>query len=501
MLKKKLAAGITAVLLASAMLLNTTSCGLIIINDVSQRQENESDSEGSETEQKPSHTQKDYIKYENPLDGKALSMQYLEALPARDYEGAVFIITTPSADYIAPQDTELAMSRLAVERNRQVEELYNLTLITSVTKTDTMLTELKQNVAADSYYSDLLMMPIYTVGQFRKDDTLINLRSIPFFDITKPYFNTESSDMTSGGYMTYGVAGEASISPDSFSAVYMNKELLLTAGIDPAYLYDLAEEGSWTWDNLLRCTAAVTELNTSGEAGREYYTVTAESTASRLPDLIFKSAGHDFIRTGRRSIPVVAFRANTAKTVLDQIAAIYNDPKAITDSTAGAVSCFSKGESAFLIEYLSVMPSISSAASDWGVLPLPKGDEKDDYRTLIANTELVFGVPVNHTNGEYAGIILSALNAASCGYIYDAYVEYNMLHVLRDNESVNLLDMLLDTASFDFALAFGNAYPEIANVTYKLVRSTAKSNDLEDKFAKLLDAANAVLQKEFDLRP
>jgi len=499
MAKKKLTAGIGA-LLAALMMLSSTSCGLIIVNDLSGEADGKTEDTVNVSEDKTPAVKKNYKKYINPENGLAKSKKYLEELPKRDYEGAVFFITTPNAHYISPADTESSVSRLAIERNTMVEELLNVSVITSLETTDNMLTEMKHAVAADSYYTDLLMIPIYQMGQFRKDETLINLRSLPFFDLEQPYFYKESSDMTSGGYSTYGVAGEASVSPDSFSAVFMNKELLAKAGIDTDAVYDMAEEGKWTWDELLRCTEAVKAYGDSGEAGRQFYTVTVQSASSRLPDLIFKASGWDFIRTGARKTPVIGYRANTVKPTLDQIAAIYNDPNAILDGSAGAVGCFNKGESAFLVDYLNVMPDITNASAEWGVVPLPKKDEKGEYRTLISNTELVFGVPVNHTNGEYAAIVLSALNAASCGYIYDEYVDYSMLHVLRDNDSVNMLDMILDTASFDFALAFGNAYPKIADATYKLLRQTAKSNDLETYFQERMVAANSVMSEEFDLR-
>lgn len=111
----------------------------------------------------------------------------------------------------------------------------------------------------------------------------MNMRTLPFFDIDKPYFNAMSSDMTSGGYSTYGVAGDASISPSSFSAVYMNKSVLSEAGADVGAIYSSAESGTWTWDEYLTLVESVKSLNESSD--KSYYTTTAENTASRLPDL------------------------------------------------------------------------------------------------------------------------------------------------------------------------------------------------------------------------
>ena len=280
-LKKLAAAALSALLL-----LSSTSCGFIIVNDMSE--EEESESETSETKaSETSHAEEDssYTKYTPDTDKKALSEQYLSELPERDYDGAVFFITTTDKSFISPENTESTVSRLAMIRNAEVEEKLNITLITTVADSDTMLAELKNAIASDSYYTDLLMLPIYTVGSFRMADTIMNMRTLPFFDIEKPYFNAMSSDMTSGGYSTYGVAGDASISPSSFSAVYMNKSVLSEAGADVGAIYSSAESGAWTWDEYLTLVESVKSLNES--SGKSYYTTTAENTASRLPDLVF----------------------------------------------------------------------------------------------------------------------------------------------------------------------------------------------------------------------
>ena len=493
-LKKLAAAALSALLL-----LSSTSCGFIIVNDMSE--EEESESETSETKaSETSHSEEDssYTKYTPETDKKALSEQYLSELPERDYDGAVFFITTTDKSFISPENTESTVSRLAMIRNAEVEEKLNITLITTVADSDTMLAELKNAIASDSYYTDLLMLPIYTVGSFRMADTLMNMRTLPFFDIDKPYFNAMSSDMTSGGYSTYGVAGDASISPSSFSAVYMNKSVLSEAGADTGAIYSSAESGAWTWDEYLTLVESVKSLNES--SGKSYYTTTAENTASRLPDLVFKSSGNDYISASIRRVPVVGYTLKNTKKTMNNLYTLYNDENKIVDSSAGAVNIFSKGESAFLIDYLYVMSWMTNSAADWGILPLPKEEERDEYRTLIANTEAVFAVPKNHTNGEFAAITLSYLNAASYGYIYDEFVNYNMLHILRDNESVNMLDMILDTPAFDFAFAFGNAYPTISQATYQLIRDCAPKNNLEEYFSDRKATANETMRKYFDLR-
>ncbi len=500
---------IVSAFIVLTLLITSTSCGFIIVNDMSDGydtaettestvSEAESDATGDVNNVSSNKSDAKYEQYVSDVDKKALSEQYLSELPQRDYDGAVFFITTTDKSFIAPDDTGNTVSRLAMIRNANVEEMLNINLIVTVADSGTMLTDLKNAIASDSYYTDLLMLPIYTVGSFRMADTLINMRTLPFFDLDKPYFNAMSSDMTSGGYSTYGVAGDASISPSSFSAVFMNKTVISEAGANIDEIYSSANNGTWTWDMYLSVVDKVKLLNEN--SGTAYYTTTAENTASRLTDLVFKSSGNDYISAGVRRVPIVGYTVKSTKKTMENLYKLYNDDSRITDSSAGAINIFSKGESAFLIEYLDVMPDIASSCAEWTLLPLPKEDERDEYRTLIANTESVFAVPINHTNGEFAAITLSYLNAASYGYIYDEYVEYNMYHVLRDNNSVNMLDLILDTPTFDFAFAFGNAYPTIAQATYQLIRDCASKNNLSEFFNDRKSTANDTMRKYFDLR-
>lgn len=486
---------ILASLLAAAALASFTSCGFIVVNDVSSRRrigEEEASGEDGEDGAAPEAT--GFVKYRSREDAKALSESYVAALPERDYEGAVFFVTTPDRSFLSPEDTETVLSRLALQRNEEIAERFNVTLLTSVDDPKTMLEEMKQAAEAGTFYTDLLLIPFFRVGEFRAADLLMNMRSAPFFSMDQPYFNAESSQMTSGGYATYAVAGAASISPDDLAALYMNKTVLKDAGEDPFALFRKVEDGTWTWDVLL---AELEAVRTNTDA----VTLSAAVSLSiRFPDLVFKAMGNNFILTADRREPLVGFSVNSAKKTMEILASLYQDERGGLDDPQNAGEIFSAGGSAFFVEYLTAMESLTTAPADWSVLPLPKGSEASEgYKTLVANDTGTFAIPKGHTNPEIPAVILSGLNAASYGYMNDSYVEYHMMNVMRDNDSVNMLDLILDTASFDFAIAFGNAYPAIAEATYKRVRAAAPTNTLGEGFTEKRSEANRIMRENFDL--
>ena len=447
------------------------------------------------SEEESAYIPKEYTPYEPKADHHAEAEKLLAGLPERDYDGAVFFITTPVTDYIDPDTTETNVTRQIAERNRIIEDQYNISLITSLTDARTILTEMENAVLSDTYYTDLLMTPVYMTGQFCMADVLMNLRSLPFLDLDAPYFNSESADMTSAGYKTYGIAGDATLSPSAYTALFFNRDLVKEAGMDMPY--SLVTAGTWTWEKLFEYTAAVTELN--GQRENPVYIMGSQNNASRFADLVFTSCGNTYIASARKRVPRVSFTAVSAQYAVETAHTLITGGSSLIDAEQNAVGTFTEGDMLFLAEYLYVMPWMTNASADWGVLPLPKAKEENSYRTLISNNELIFSVPLNHTQGEFAAIILSALNAGSYRYLYDEYVEHNMIHVLRDNDSVNMLELVLTTAAFDFALAFGNGYPNIAAGTHGLIRESALTNDLTERFTEALKTTSAVLNEEFRL--
>lgn len=487
----------TAVVLISILLLifPLFGCGIIIINDMSGNNVSKSEADKNFSETETTYIPIEYTPYQSDKDDYVMAEKYLRALPEEDFDGAVFFITTPDTDYIDPDNTESNVSKKILERNQLIEDKYNISIITSLTDAKTILTEVQNAVASDSYYTDLMMTPVYMTGQFRMAEVLLNLRSLPFLDLDAPYFNSESAAMTSCGYDTYGVAGYASLSPSAFSAMYFNRDIVKEAGMEMPY--SLVTSGKWTWEKFFEYTSAVTDINGRGE--KRLYTVGSQNNTSRMADLIFASCGNTYVSAAEKSVPKISFTAKSAQYAVNAANKILTDGDAVMDSTAGAISCFTNGEMLFLMEYLYVMPWMTNSDADWGVLPLPTENEGDAYRTLVSNNELIFTVPVNHTNGEMASVVLSALNAGAYGYLYDEYVESSMIHVLRDNDSVNMLELILETASFDFALAFGNAYPTIAAGTYRLIRDAAVSNNLGERYDEVVAKAENTLNGYFNL--
>ncbi len=490
---------ICTIMLALALLLASSSgCGLMVVNDLSGENlldHNKNIVSGETEAETEPETVTPFTPYEEK-DYDAQIEKYLSELPALTFGGSTVFLTSPSFTYLEPDTLDTPVSQMAYERNRMLEERYQISLSTSTKDAAVILEEAQNAVKSGSYYSDFLLVPLYMMGHFKNAGVLENLRSLPYLDLNQPYFYSSSAEAFSAGYTTWGLSGYASVAPSDLTAVYVNKDLVKETGMDMPYA--AVTDGSWTWDMFFTYVSAVQTLNGQSETPR-YYTVTSQNSTSRLADLVYASCDERFVLSGEMLIPSISFTAETAAPAMEYASRIFGDERAITDGSAGAANCFSRGESLFLVDYVYVSSWLTNASANWGLLPLPKLTESGKYKTLVSNNSLVFTVPSGTVNTELSSVLLSAIHAASVHKLNDAYVKHNMIYTLRDNDSVNMLDMLLDTVTFDFAPAFGTAYPNIANGTYNLIREAASNGTIPSDFDSRSSKANMILAEYFPM--
>lgn len=429
------------------------------------------------------------LHYGNP-DLKVYAEAYLESVPTKDFAGTTFFITAPST---TPFDSDGAtyLSKEVAERNKKVEEKLNIKISSSQKDVDTMLAEVIGAVAADMYYSDIMMVPIHAIGSFAANNTLMNLRSLPSLDMSAPYFNGSSVKALSAGFWTYGIAGDASPILSDLPVLYYNTDIINSYGGTP--LHDVAKNGAFTWDVFFECIASVNEKNADGTL----LTVGAGSIIDRVPELIFTSVGGTIVSSGELKYPKVSFSPDDLELSASRSAKLYNDPHGALVDSGAATEAFKNGKLAFIFDVVSNADSLQSENVNWGILPMPKADAESSYKSLVSRNTPVFTVVANTTNSELASLATSSLCAASYGYMKEKYVDYIHVNSMRNNESCDVLDAISNTAVFDFSSAFGESSPAIAAGTYGFIRQALKTGDAASGYDAVVYEANMTMQRDF----
>lgn len=484
----KRAARVTAAALASALLL--TSCSLITINhekfggtDAAPTTDPVTDPVQSATDGGTEFTPPDEYEYV----GKDKAEKLLSEIKF-DFGGESLFICASDEDAV---DRVLAISEdegseytaAKYDRRRMVEQALNCNLRYMTATTEEMIEALKTSVETDSYYADLLALNGKELAMLAREGLLLNLRSLAFLDTNAEYFHPATSDISAGNSV-YGIVSWATIDPDEISCIFYDTEKV------EADIPSLVRRGEWTWDELLKLTS---EGGVSAEAVPDD---NGENIINRdrLLRLVSVSCGLDFISNEPGVTPETLLPAELPETA-EICRALLGEGGALP-----GINRFVSGDCAFHIGTLADMAALSTVGIVWDIAPIPKlTASQESYSSLMPETSLILAAPVNMTNPDGASAILRALAASSYSYLRDAYIEYHMFNTVRLESSLEMLEYVYDSASYDLADILSRADESAADV-FPGILSDAVSDadtDIEKLFERRSKKADELLEEMF----
>ncbi len=454
-----------AILLCAGMILSLASC--ISFNRPPKKAETAPVEE--ESGEDAVTTDYDYYIVENNFIRE--KDKYLNIIGSADYNGAAFMIATPSPSLIDPDNTPTAMSKFAYDRREEIANRYNVKISCKTVSADAMYDELRIACLANDFYADMVMIPQYMVHTYVASGTLMNMNSLPFLDFESGYNMETGVAAGSALSASYAAGSWTSLDQGGLPAVFFNKELIAETGLEDPY--DLVRRGEWTWDKFFTYTAAVSSINDSRDPSlAAVSTYGIGNDPDSLADMVYFSEGNRFIQSGQGVYPSIEINTDGAYHALSDARALVSDP--LKASPESAISSFAEGKALFLIDRLDTMNTISNSRAVWGILPLPKASaEQEKYYSLVPCGSLMSAVPANSTGAEKVSRIMSALNVCSLGYATEAYLSDCMNYRLRENESIFCVEKICYGAVWDMAYTVGGGDESVQNATYMGFRSAA----------------------------
>lgn len=450
-----------------AMSLVQSSCGLIVFNDPVGSTELPDDTTSLETSDTTVSAETEPEEPKPVRDLREESEKRLSELVYRDLgASSVIIASAVSANLICPSgETE---SEVVASRNlmtRAVEEKYGTKILVNPVNVSTMLDEAKAAYASDMYYADLMAVPQSMVGAFYAAGILSNMYSLPFTDYTKEYYYEELNEAAVIGNTLYAVSGAASFDPDSLGCVYFNRELV---GDD---VYKLVTEGKWTLDKYAELAKNANTLDLVNGHG-------SGLDCDEYIELLVASIGIKYVTNAKGQLPTLSYMddimmSERADEAVDQIYELLFSDKTYTQS--GAYEGFDSGELIFYTDRLSSTALLADSDTRWGLLPMPKYDESESYRSPMSSDSPVFCALLNTPNAETSGLVLEALNAVSYEYVEDIYFSTLRDHYLRDNSSINMLEIILSSPYADFTSMMSSGFKNLAGATSEALRNAVTS--------------------------
>ena len=139
---------------------------------------------------------------------------------------------------------------------------------------------------------------------------------------------------------------------------------------------------------------------------------------------------------------------------------------------------------------------LRSFNDEYGILPLPKFDEAQErYCSIATDDYSQIAIPVTCGDKELAGAFLELAGEYSYKYVIPAYYEVAMKgKYLRDDESCQMFDLVIDSAWDDFAYINTSMIGQPVNVIRQSEMHTGGVN-FASRWASVKDQLESELEK------
>lgn len=409
-----------------------------------------------------------------------------------DFEGNEFVIAcirkatagekiSHYSELIADELTGDPINDAVYERNQKIQATLNCIIVPY--EIDSPGKELKTALLSGNPDGiDACFINAINYAPVVSEDLAYNLLEFDDLGLENEWWHQSANESMTLNSRLYGAVGDfSSRGLVSMTAVFFNKTMIekFEALEDP---YTLVREGRWTIDVLSEYAKTMTDLGGNDtleiddrvgfvtEWGSGYYYMAAAGVRG-------------FTNDGQQ----VSFTMNTpeAQSMLTKISDLMKNKlvsKIVVDSynddytATGTLSYFADHKIAFFSNYIYAALELRDMEADFGMLPLPKLSESQPEYCSVANRWIASYaiIPLSCDNPEEAALILNAMayygNELLKEAIYDR--SFRSLKLLRDEDSVEMFELILTSQRQDLGLLFNT---KVYDTAVKIAKENPKS--------------------------
>lgn len=300
----------------------------------------------------------------------------------------------------------------------------------------------------------------YTSMTLALNGRMADLRNTSKIDFDKNYWSEGFNDALSYRNSQFFVTGPMSLSYYRYMFVTMfNKRIMEDEGLGES-LYEAVENGEWTIDYMTGVAERFyRDLNGSGshDAADLYGFCARIGPTSSMMDGYWEGSEICILRKDEDNMYSYEIDKERLTNSLDKVLALLNSSGSFTATTnAGDGDVLTKfaSDEAALINYRLIAvedPTIRNMPNDYGILPIPKLTEAQDYKTHVQVEVILYGVPITcHDQLDDLGIFLEAYASESYNRVKPAYYEVALTSkYVKDQQSVDMLDRIVNSVVID----------------------------------------------------
>ena len=449
---------IVAIILALILVLSVFAVTLVSCN--------------KEEEKKPTTTQQPAGGEPQEGDIFAERAAIPDGLPEKDFGGKVLRFAGHNYQEIIPKEEDMNKGYLVtdsrVARNETVKNRFNMDIKIAYTGTYQEVNEwISKTVLSGADEFDVMNNHSATAGSLVVKNLFINWYDVPNIDFSKPWWSPCNSDeLTYDGKAILALSDLNSQTVAGTYCMFFNKAL--AQAYDLGNLYEVALDGKWTFDYFINLVKDIYQ-DTDGSGDRsdgDFYGF-AQAQWYKCPIVSWQWAfDNPICKKDADGVPQLAIKTDKINEIVNAIYDMCYNTQGV--HFKNSLSGQPQGGTLFLNKQcVFVIGTLGNATSDdyrdfeddYGILPLPKwNEEQTNYYTMASGEHTALAVPKTAKDLEFIGTCVEALTAETWKQVTPTFYEIALkTRYLRDNESKEVLDIVLDGRVYDFGYIYGGS--------------------------------------------
>lgn len=347
-------------------------------------------------------------------------------------------------------------------RNKVVEDKLNckIELVYNAGITE-LQSHVSKTVLSGSDEFDLLVVHVNTSAQMITKNLFLNWYDVPHVDFSKPWWSpTNTTELTYDGKCIFAISDLNATAILCSRVLFFNKAL--ANSWDLGNLYELVLNGDWTYDEFYsRIKDIYTDADGSGDRSTgDFYGAVLDIEKTDW----LTSFNNPVIKKDADGIPAISIKTDKINNIVQAIYDLYRNTNGTWyvayEDEDSVHKYFVNRQAIFIDTYLnSVCGTLyRNFEDDYGILPAPKWNEyQDNYYIGVYPEHTVSSIPKTAANNlEFIGACAEALSYESWKTLTPTIYEIALkTRYLRDNESKDVLDIVLDNRVFNFGTVYG----------------------------------------------
>ena len=294
------------------------------------------------------------------------------------------------------------------------------------------------------------------IPQLLSGGYVMSYNDVPYIDLRKTWWDQKVSENLVISDIRYAVNGHLNITTHDLTyCLVFSKDQIADNGLENPY--DLVRDGKWTMDKMAEQMVAVTrDANGDGTFDEKDNYGYASAIKMTLPSF-WIGAGEKTITLNDAGIPSLTMDGERFHNVIEKIFAItydngtrYQNKADDYDIPTECKDLFVGDRALFMDCSLFYVAALRDMETDFGILPYPKYDEAQAEYCSRVSYFMPAVMPATNRNLELVGAVLEYINYRAKENITPAYYDITLKgKVSRDEESVEMLDIILDNRVVD----------------------------------------------------